>query len=183
MLGMQCRFISLSTALRQVWCSQSVWGSSLPTDTTKTPLRICFEMSCFVLWASVASSTKSPRAAEGAESPNTPSLCWCTICSDAQSQWMQSQELNQGCIMSFVWPLPLLRVLEPGLGALVHLRTVWPWDYASVLCGDRFAHPGCVCGIDRPFITEIRAVELGRGKVCLRWLVPSSDAAACTYAI
>lgn len=140
-MGMQCRFISLSTALRQVWCSQSVWGSSLPTDTTKTPLRICFEMSCFVLWASVASSTKSPRAAEGAESPNTPSLCWCTICSDAQSQWMQSQELNQGCIMSFVWPLPLLRVLEPGLGALVHLRTVWPVLKAQII-------PLCFVGTD-----------------------------------
>lgn len=88
-MGMQCRFISLSTALRQVWCSQSVWGSSLPTDTTKTPLRICFEMSCFVLWASVASSTKSPRAAEGAVTQYTfPVLMyhlqWCSVPVDAR---------------------------------------------------------------------------------------------------
>lgn len=91
MLGMQCRYISLSTAQHQVWSSQPVWGSSIPKDTTKAPLRICFEISCFVLCASVANSAKSPRAAEGAETSNTSSLCWCTICSDVWSQWCKAR--------------------------------------------------------------------------------------------
>lgn len=180
MLGMQCRYISLSTALRQVKLPTSL-GVLSPKRHHKGSIKnllwdqlLCSLCFCGYL-NQISKGCRGSRDTQYIFPVLMYHLQWCSVPVDAKPG--AEPRLYYEFCLAFA-------SAESGLGALVmHLRTVWIWDHASMLSGDRFVHPGCVCGSSRPFITEIRAVELGRGKVGLRRLVPSSDAVACTYVI